>query len=114
MTGFTGNDVLSSEDQQLIDANQSKLVAELETAISASSETKVWLNTAMGKAVREAIIVNKQEAMHQATTGATDEVDNARKDFEVWCGVESVFAAIITGGVEATSTLATMEAISDE
>jgi len=52
--------------------------------------------------------------MHQATTGATDEVDNARKDFEVWCGVESVFAAIITGGVEATSTLATMEAISDE
>lgn len=106
MEEFTGNDVLTDDEQVEVSRQDEWLTAKLEAAIQASTDTKQWLNTPLGKSLRETIKVNKLAAMHIAAASQKDaEVEQARQDYATWNAVEQVFATIISGGEEALKQL---------
>ena len=111
MTDYLGSEELSEEQQLERAAQYEHFIKGLDEAISTSQEAKTWLNTGMGKAVRETILLNKIDALKRAADMDSDEAETkkAKEDYTVWSRVESVFGAIIMGGEEALKQYQQME-----
>ena len=101
---FGGSDTLTNEQIAAQDAYYEQLTVKYEQAAQASSDTKQWLNTPLGKALREAIAANKFDAMQRGVDGESDNM-KAKFDYAVWCAVEGVFTQIIIEGAEALKSL---------
>lgn len=101
---FGGSDVLTDDQITSQDAYYEQLTVKYEQAAQASSDTKQWLNTPLGKAMREAIAANKFDAMQRGVDGTADNTQ-AKFDYAVWCAVEGVFSQIIVEGAEALKSL---------
>ena len=104
LDNFGGSDALSPEQIAAQDRYSEQLTVRYERAAQASSDTRQWLNTPLGKAIRETIAANKFEAMTRGVDGESDNT-KARFDYDVWCAVEGVFTQIIVEGVEALKSL---------
>jgi hypothetical protein len=106
-TAYGGSDALDEQQHTELDEVLKRSTKTLEAAVGAAQETKIWLNTALGRSVREAIATNKYSAMERAASQDSDAAATAqaKADYAKWSGVEEVFAVIITGGAEALNQL---------
>lgn len=107
---FAGNDEITDEERTAIDRGMDDHVAQLEKVAATSLEAKAWLNTALGKAVRLAIINNKIAAMKIVMKSGLDSGDlkEAQLEYAVWEKVEAIFGAVISEGQDALKRLSVM------
>ena len=100
-----GSDALTSEQFTELNRMHDSQVEELEKAANMSAAARTFLNTNLGKAIRETISTNKLSLLQDCATAKDEELADAQFEYRVWNSVEQVFAVIITGGEEALRSL---------
>lgn len=105
-----GSQEFSDEEFIELQKTADDYTKELETAATTSQLAKEFLNSPVGRKVREIIGFNKGYHQEQCTKSTGQSLVEAQFNYKVWQEVGSVFGQIIVVGNEALNELETLRA----
>ena len=108
---MVGSDELTTEEFKDADDQHEQVLAELYKTVEESDEAKAFLNTKFGVSLRKHLVAEKFRTMKACADDPTN--GDHKYSYDVICGVERMFAYIISDGNEALNQLQHISKIGD-
>lgn len=103
---YSGGAELSPEDLDSYEEKYEEVLLELHQRAEESEQAREFLATPLGRALRRALVHEKLEAMRELAENAMNaNFMEYKHHYDVICGVERIFALIITDGEQAIEQL---------